>query len=113
MIKKKFRLKEKDVKRVLQKWEPFFSYNIVLNKQKNKLLYNRFSIVISAKSVNCNVDRNFFRRRFFDFIQENEISKKWFDFVFVVKNKTKLDSKNKLNFELFKKDLRFLISKIW
>ena len=56
MIKKKFRLKEKDVKRVLQKWEPFFSYNIVLNKQKNKLLYNRFSIVISAKSVKCNVE---------------------------------------------------------
>ena len=36
-----------------------------------------------------------------------------YGFVFVVKNKTKLDSKNKLNFELFKKDLRFLISKIW
>ena len=112
MLKKKYRLKQKNVKRVLQKWEPFFSYNIVLNKQKNKLLYNRFSIVISAKSVNCNVERNFFRRRFFDFIQENEISKKWFDFVFVIKTKSKFDKKNPESLAIFRKDLNFLINKI-
>lgn len=111
MIKKKFRLNEKEVKRVLQRWEPFFSYGIVLNKQKNKKDFNRFAIVISAKSVKTNVERNFFRRRFYDFISLNEISKKWFDFVFVVKTKSKLDKKNKDNLDSFFKDLKFLINK--
>lgn len=111
MIKKKNRLKEKNVKRVLQKWEPFFSYGIVLNKQKSKKDYNRFAIVISSKSVKSWVERNFFRRRFYDFIQWSKIfNEKWFDFVFVVKNKIKLDKKNWLN--TFLKDLIFLVNKI-
>lgn len=112
MIKKKFRLKERDVKRVLQKWEPFFSYGIVLNKKKNKLNYNRFSIVISWKSVCSNVERNFFRRRFYDFISENNILSNWYDLVFVIKNKTKLSKKEESSLFSFKKDLRFLINKI-
>lgn len=112
MIKKKFRLTERDVKRVLQKWEPFFSYGVVLNKQKNKLDFNRFAIVISAKSVKTNVERNFFRRRFYDFISSKNFLKNWFDFVFVVKNKTKFDKKNKDSLNSFYKDLNFLISKI-
>lgn len=112
MIKKKFRLRERDVKRVLQKWEPFFSYNIVLNKFRNKLDYNRFAIVISSKSVNTNVERNFFRRRFYDFIRNKGIEKKWFDFVFVVKTKSKLSKKDEKIINLFFKDLSFLISKI-
>lgn len=112
MIKKKFRLKEKDVKRVLQKWEPFFSYGIVLNKQKNKLNYNRFAIVISSKSVVSNVERNFFRRRFYDLVSESKISSIWLDFVFVVKNKVKLWKKIDWSFTLFRKDLKFLINKI-
>lgn len=112
MIKKKFRLRERDVKRVLQKWEPFFSYGIVLNKQRNKLDCNRFAIVISWKSVSSWVERNFFRRRFYDFIWNSKIfSEKWFDFVFLVKTKTKLSKKDSL--ETFLKDLKFLLSKIW
>jgi len=64
MLKKKFRLREREVKRVLQKWEPFFSYDVVLNTKRNNFNYNRFAIVISSKSVYSNVERNFFRRRF-------------------------------------------------
>ena len=112
MLKKIYRLREKEVKMVLQKGKPFFSYNIVLNKLKNKLEFNRFAIIISAKSVNSNVERNFFRRRFYDFIWENKIEKTGYDFVFVVKNKTKLDKKNSESLESFYKDLSFLISKI-
>lgn len=112
MIKKKFRLNERDVKRVLQKWKPFFSYNIVLNRQKNKFEYNRFAIVISAKSVKTNVERNFFRRRFYDFISSKNISQNWIDFVFVVKTKFKLDKKNQANLDSFYKDLNFLMNKI-
>lgn len=113
MIKKKFRLKEKDVKRVLQKWEPFFSYGIVLNKYKNKINNNRFAIVISSKSISTNVERNFFRRRFYDFIASNNVySWVWYDFVFVVKSKVKLFWKQKSSLENFFKDLVFLINKI-
>mgnify|MGYP005995417273 FL=1 len=46
MITKQFRLKEREVKKVLQRGKPFFSYGIVLNYTKNKLGYNRFAIVI-------------------------------------------------------------------
>jgi hypothetical protein len=42
MIKKIYRLKEREVKKVLSKRKPFFSYGIVLNIFKNKLDYNRF-----------------------------------------------------------------------
>jgi hypothetical protein len=51
MIKKNFRLKEREVKKVLKYSKPFFSYGIVLNSFKNKLKYNRFAIVIGSKSV--------------------------------------------------------------
>lgn len=113
MIKKKFRLREKEVKRVLQKWKPFFSYNIVLNKQKNKLWFNRFAIVISAKSIETNVERNFFRRRFYDFIQNSKISEEQSqDFVFVIKTKSRFCKKQTQSLNLFYKDLQFLISKI-
>jgi len=90
MLKKKFRLREREVKRVLQKWEPFFSYDVVLNTKRN----------------------NFFRRRFYDFISKSEIQKKWNDFVFVVKTKVKLDKKNILSLKSFYKNLNFLINKI-
>lgn len=112
MLKKKFRLREREVKRVLQKWEPFFSYDVVLNTKKNNFNYNRFAIVISSKSVYSNVERNFFRRRFYDFISKSEIQKKWNDFVFVVKTKVKLDKKNILSLKSFYKNLNFLINKI-
>ena len=97
MLKKKFRLREREVKRVLQKWEPFFSYDVVLNTKRNNFNYNRFAIVISSKSVYSNVERNFFRRN---------------DFVFVVKTKVKLDKKNILSLKSFYKNLNFLINKI-
>lgn len=112
MLKKKFRLKERNVKRVLQKWEPFFSYGMVLNKNKNNLNYNRFAIVISSKSVYSNVERNFFRRKFYDYIKSVDLKFDWTDFVFVIKSKVKLNKKNEQSLKSFIKDLRFLINKI-
>jgi ribonuclease P protein component len=117
MIAKKFRLTEREAKRVLQKWKPFFSWGIVLNKLQNCHNYNRFAIVISSKSVNFAVERNFFRRRFYDFCydkifidcKDNKCF--WSDFVFVIKQKTKLDMKNEESVENFKKDLKFLVKK--
>lgn len=114
MISKKFRLSEKEVKKVLRIWKPFFSYGLVLNFSPNKLAYNRYSIVIWWKSVHSSVERNFFRRRFFDEIKESVFSWWWNynDFVFVVKKENKLDKKDKKNINAYKRDILFLSSKI-
>ena len=114
MIKKKYRLNENEVKKVLKFWKPFFSYWVVLNKIKSKLSYSRFGIVVWAKSVNHNISRNFFRRRFYDLVKENikENSKQGLDVVFVVKKKTKLNLKEKESIFSFDKDIKFLNSKI-
>jgi len=114
MIKKKYRLKEREVKKVLKFWKPFFSYGIVLNKVFNKLSHNRFAIVLWAKSVNNNITRNYFRRRYYDEVnnitKENN-SKKNYDTVLVVKKKIKLDRKDKNSIMSFDKDVNFLIKK--
>jgi len=115
MIAKKLRLKEREVKKVLWKWKPFFSNGIVLNYISNKIWFNRFAIVIWSKSVNTNVTRVFFRRIFFDKIMEEnylENNKNYRDYVFVVKKKIKLDRKDLDSLKTFKKDLNFLIKKV-
>lgn len=122
MINKKKRLTEKEVKKVLQKRKPFFAYGIVLNHCVNRVWFNRFAIVIWWKSVNTNVTRVFFRRRFYDYIvtsslwsteqKKSEKPIKWTDFVFVVKKQTQLDRKEIATLKTFKKDLNFLIKKV-
>lgn len=114
VISKKYRLHEREVKKVLQRWKPFFSYSIVLNYIKNNIWYSRFAIVIWAKSVTHNVTRNFFRRRFYDFVwtklqwEQSE----YYDYVFVVKKKAKLDKTNETSIQDFYKDIHFLSKKI-
>ncbi len=117
MIKKIFRLKQREVQKLLWKTKAFFSYWIVLNKKENKKGFNRFAIVIWTKSVNNNVTRNFFRRKFYDIIKnsklfENSSQEKFYDFVFVVKRQTKLDRKNLDSIKSFENDLNFLIKKV-
>jgi len=68
VISKKNRLSEREVKKVLNKWKPFFSYWIVLNYLKNNSEINRFAIVIWWKSVNTNITRNFFRRLYYNLV---------------------------------------------
>ena len=46
MIKKIYRLKEREIKKVLGKTKPFFSYGIVLNMKPNRKGFNRFAVVI-------------------------------------------------------------------
>jgi len=112
MISKKNRLTEREVKKVLTRWKPFFSYGIVLNYMKNNLEKNRFSIVIWWKSVKTNVSRVFFRRMYYCIVKDNLETKKWIDFVFVVKKQTKLDYKDEKSIKTFKKDIKFLLNKI-
>ena len=133
MIAKQYRLTEREVKKVLQKGKPFFSYGIVVNLMRNTVWYNRFAVVIGGKSVNTNVTRVCFRRRFYDTVKESWLfnaspstpshvlhSKKGaergntlsYDYVFVVKKKLQLDRKKINTIELFDKDLNFLIKKV-
>lgn len=112
VISRKNRLTEREVKKVLTKWKPFFSYWIVLNKVKNRLWYNRFAVVIGSKSVINNVTRNFFRRRFYDFLKDILKSNNGFDYVFVVKKQTKLDKTDEKSINSFDKDMKFLKNKI-
>lgn len=112
MISKKNRLSEKEVKKVLTRWKPFFSYGMVLNYLKNTLDINRYAIVIWWKSVKTNVARNYFRRMFYDLVKENLEEKKWLDYVFVVKKQTKLDKNDENSINSFKKDINFLLNKI-
>lgn len=110
MIQKKYRLTEREVKKVLHKGKPFFSYSVVCNTFKNKQWHWRFALVIWGKSVKNSVQRNVFRRLFYDtvtpFLQNTDK-----DFVFVVKSKTKLDANEKKIRDNFKKDILFLLNK--
>jgi ribonuclease P protein component len=112
MISKKNRLSEKEVKKVLTRWKPFFSYGIVLNYLKNTLDINRYAIVIWWKSVKTNVVRNYFRRSFYDLVKQNLQENKWLDFVFVIKKQTKLDKNDENSINSFKNDISFLLNKI-
>lgn len=119
MIKKIYRLKEKEVKKVLQKAKPFFSYGLVLKKIKNREKNNRFAIVIWGKSAKTNIIRVFFRRKFYNFIQNRflwNIDNKTndsYDYVFVVKKQTKLEKTEEKSIKSFDTDLNFLIKNKW
>ena len=111
MIAKEYRMSESQVKKVLQKGKPFFSFAVVLNFLPNQLGHNRFAIVIWGKSVSGSVSRNFFRRFFYETV--SAFLESWsFDCVFVVKSKTFLDNREKKVSETLKKDILFLLSKI-
>lgn len=112
MISKEHRLSEKNVKKVLRKWKPFFSYWVVLNYSKNQEWINRFAIVIWSKSVFTNVWRNLFRRLFYDLVSVYLKLDKSYDFVFVIKKTNKLDHNSINIINTFKKDILFLIKKV-
>lgn len=112
MIKKIFRLNENEVKKVLKYSKPFFSYWMVANSVQNKFSYNRFAIILSSKTVNHNVTRNFFRRKMFDMASEYLSSHHGKDIVFVVKKQTKLDKKDFGSITTFEKEVSFLLKKL-
>ena len=115
MIAKIYKFKEKELKKVLRKWKPFFSHDIVLNSGTNTCNHNRFWVVIGGKSVVNSVERNFFRRAFYNEVQQFCSLESWwfFDCVFVVKKQAKLDAKDEKNVAKFKKDIHFLLRKVF
>lgn len=111
MLAKKFRLHEREVKKVLHKGKPFFSYSVVFNVIPNKLWHSRFAVVIWWKSVPNAVVRNLYRRMYYNAAYKYTQINLW-DVVCVVKKQTKLDktqiTQNKIQSEinyLFEKKL--------
>ena len=66
MIAKKYRLAEKEVKKVLSRRKPFFANGMVANVLPNTLGYARVAIVLGGKQAPGSVNRNYFRRRTYD-----------------------------------------------
>lgn len=66
MIAKKYRLIEKDFRKVLSKRKPFFSYGIVANVADNMLGHARIGILLSGKHAPGSVNRNAWKRLIYD-----------------------------------------------
>ncbi|PID83724.1 ribonuclease P protein component [Candidatus Gracilibacteria bacterium] len=92
MIAKKFRLTEKEIKKVFKQKKPFFSRYWIVNTRKNNLQYNRIAILLSGKCTKGAVNRNFFRRKFYDTLFDIGLEG-GFDLVFVPKKGQKFDFK--------------------
>lgn len=83
MIAKKYRLSERELRRVFREKKPFFSSVLIANVQKNSLTYSRLGILLSSKITPGSVNRNTFRRIFYRF--SREVLPLGYDIVFVVK----------------------------
>lgn len=111
MIAKPFRLNENQVKKVLQKKKPFFSYGVVANVIKNDLEYSRISIILSSTQTRWSVNRNRIRRHIYD-LSAPYIIGLGVDIVYMFKKKTLLNSKEPLLMQEIAKDIPFLMKKI-
>ncbi|MDD2487425.1 MAG: ribonuclease P protein component [Candidatus Gracilibacteria bacterium] len=112
MIKKIFRLKETEVKKVLKSRKPFFSYGFVANSRQNNLGFNRFAIILSSKNTKTSINRNFFRRKFYA-LAEDSISKGDIDIVFVPKKGKIFDKNSNESIVEFENDIKFILKKIF
>jgi ribonuclease P protein component len=66
MIAKRYRLTESQIGKVLRFRKPFFSNVLVANVLDNRLAHPRFALILSGKVAKTSVDRNAYRRRFYD-----------------------------------------------
>lgn len=112
MIKKIYRLKENEIKKVLKYKKPFFSYNLIANIIDNKLPYSRFALFLSGKHVKTAVSRNLFRRLFYE--NAWKYIEKWnFDIVVIPKKWKIFDKKDKAIILEFENDLKFIFKKVF
>ncbi len=70
MIKKAFRLTENQIGKVLKYKKPFFSNFAIANVIRNSLEISRFGLILSGKVAKTSVDRNFYRRNFYDLTRQ-------------------------------------------
>lgn len=83
MIAKKYRLSERELRKVFREKKPFFSYMMIANVRKNQFPHSRVGILLSGKNTPGSVNRNAFRRIFYD--NSREILEKNYDIVVVLK----------------------------
>lgn len=89
MLEKKLRLREREVKKVLAKGKPFFSYKLAVRHIPNTLPYPRFAIIISGKSAPNAVVRNIYRRAYYQSIAQCGVKLSG-DIVCIIPKKTKI-----------------------
>ncbi len=111
MISKEYRLTENELRKVLSRKKPFFSYVFVANVMENKSQHGRCGILLSSKCTRWSVNRNFWRRKFYD-MSLSRINAISLDIVIVPKKWTILDYKNKDHIVEFEKNISFLYRKI-
>lgn len=111
MISKEYRLSENEVRKVLNKKKPFFSYVWIANTFTNKGTHGRCGILLSSKCTKWSVNRNFWRRRFYD-LSLPSLTSLPVDVVLVAKKWTILDYRNPLHLVEFEKNIQFLYKKI-
>ena len=111
MIAKEFRLKEKEVQKVLRYGKPFFSYSVIAKTSINKLNNSRFAIILSGKNTKNAVTRNYYRRIFYN-ISSRYIKKKNLDIVIFLKKWIKFELKNSEMSKKFEKEVEWILKKI-
>lgn len=112
MIKKIYRLKENEIKKVLKYKKPFFSYWFIANYLDNRMPISRFWIILWSKNCPSWVWRNFWRRKFYDLVSKH-CEKGWKDIVFVPKKWKAFDKNSAESIVEFEKDVNFIIKKIY
>ena len=111
MISKEYRLTERELRKVLSRKKPFFSYIFIANTLTNKAPHGRCGILLSSKCAKGSVNRNFWRRMFYD-MSLSTLLRINMDVVVVPKKWTVLDHKNQETIAEFQKNILFLYKKI-
>jgi len=111
MIAKKYRFTERELRKVLSRRKPFFSYMFIANIMNSRESHGRVGILLSSKIARGSVNRNYWRRQFYD-ISYPYIRDLPVDVVLVPKKWTLLDHKNKTQLAEFEKNIQFLYKKI-
>ena len=111
MISKEYRLTEHELRKVLNRKKPFFSYVWIANTMENKASHGRCGILLSSKCTKGSVNRNYWRRKFYD-ISLPSLGTICMDIVLVPKKWTVLDYKNSEHIAEFEKNIAFLYRKI-
>lgn len=93
MLKKKFRLNVKNKIRFTNSFNlPLFTLRTV----NNKLLYNRYQVIISKKIDKRAVVRNKLKRIFFRCFEKLDNAKQGFDLLFILKKESLTHEENKI-----------------
>ncbi len=114
MIAKQYRLTESQIGKVLRFRKPFFSNVMIVNVSDNRLAHPRFAIILSGKVAKTSVDRNVYRRKFYDlcapFLQIPGVAGK--DLVFVAKKGNIFFRRDEVMLQKFTREIQELLRKV-